>query len=221
LTSAFPQHQGGGDVWSRIDHQLAHPKGAAGRLLGHVMVLLNRTPNRHAVAALAPQAGEDILEVGFGPGHALGEILAAAPGCRLHGIDRSHEMVDLARRRNVRAGKMLDLCVGNLVDLPWPDASFDKVLAVNVAYFFDEGGIAAHELHRVLRPGGRLVLYVTDRNTMARWRLAGPETHRLYAEADVRAMLVGAGFASDGIGVVSLSLPLGMKGWMATAEQGG
>jgi len=218
VTSTLPQH-GGGDIWSRIDHQFAHPKGVAGRLLGHVMVPLNRTPNRKAVAALAPQAGEAILEVGFGPGQALGEILAAAPGCRLHGIDRSAEMVDLACRRNARAGSKLDLRVGNLDNLPWPDARFDKVLAVNVAYFFDEEGIAARELHRVLRPGGRLVLYVTDRETMARWRLAGPETHRLYGEADVQAMLVAAGFAPGRIRLTSISLPFGMKGWMAMAER--
>jgi len=213
--------QRGGDIWSRIDHQLAHPKGVAGRLLGHIMIPLNRAPNQRAVAALAPQAGEAILEVGFGPGQALGSILAAAPGCRLHGIDRSAEMVDLALRRNTRAGGTMDLRVGSLFDLPWPDASFDKVLAVNVAYFFDQEGTAARELHRVLRPGGRLVLYVTDRDTMVRWRLAGPETHRLYGEADLKALLVAAGFAIDNIELTPVSLPLKMKGWMATAERSG
>lgn len=218
MTSLLPQHRGG-DLWSRIDRQLAYPRGVAGWLLGHIMVPLNRSPNRKAVAALAPRAGEAILEVGFGPGQALGDILAVAPGCRLHGIDRSTEMVDLARWRNRRAGGALDLRVGDLSDLPWPDASFDKVLAVNVAYFFDEEGLAARELHRVLRPGGRLVLYVTDRDTMSRWRLAGPETHRLYGRTDIETMLVGAGFEPRNIKLTAVSLPLGMQGWMATAER--
>ncbi|WP_370673773.1 class I SAM-dependent methyltransferase [Pleomorphomonas sp. PLEO] len=219
MTPILSKQRDGGDLWSWIDHQLAHPKGVAGRLLGHIMVPLNRAPNERAVAALAPQAGEAILEVGFGPGQALGSILAAAPGCRLHGIDRSAEMVDQARRRNMRAGGTMDLRVGSLFDLPWPDASFDKILAVNVAYFFDQEGVAARELHRVLRPGGRLVLYVTDSDTMKRWRLAGPETHRLYGEADLEAMLAAAGFAPENIRLTPVALPLKMRGWMATAER--
>lgn len=217
--TSLPARSRNGDLWSRIDHQLAHPKGLAGRLLGHVMVLINRAPNRRAVAILAPQAGEAILEVGFGPGQALGDILSAAPDCHLHGIDRSEEMVDLARRRNRHARGALDLRAGDLSGLPWPDASFDKILAVNVAYFFDEDGIAARELHRVLRPGGRLVLYVTDRDTMARWRLAGPETHRLYGKADVESMLEDAGFQLGNIELAAISLPMGMKGWLATAAR--
>lgn len=218
MTSPCSQ-QRHGNLWSRIDHQLAHPKGAAGRLLGHIMVLINRAPNHQAVATLAPQAGEAILEVGFGPGHALGEILAAAPDCHLHGIDRSTEMVDLAYRRNERTSGTLDLRVGDLSSLPWPDASFDKILAVNVAYFFDETGIAVRELHRVLRPGGRLVLYVTDRDTMARWRLAGPETHRLYDKAAIESLLGDAGFEPSDMELAAISLPMGMKGWLATAER--
>jgi len=51
--------------------------------------------------------------------------------------------------------------------------------------------------------------------------LAGPETHRLYGKADLEALLVGAGFATANIRLTSVSLPLGMKGWLATAERDG
>lgn len=185
------------------------------------MVPLNRIPNRVAIARLAPAAGEAVLEVGFGPGAALAEILRVAPDCRLSGVDRSAAMVDLARRRNrgAPAAGRLDLRAGSVFDLPWADGSFDKVLAVNVAYFFDEDGRAMAELRRVLRPGGRLVLYVTDRGTMERWRFAGPETHRTYDAADLRAALLGAGFPTDAIAIDAVLLPFGMRGWLGTAER--
>jgi len=186
------------------------------------MVSLNRVPNRLAVAALSPQAGEDILEVGFGPGDGLAAVLRAAPGCRLSGIDHSGAMASLARRRNRRIfrGNQPDLRTGSVVELPWADSSFDKILAVNVAYFFDPEGRAVGELRRVLKPGGRLVLYVTDRATMLRWRFAGEETHRTYDEQDLRTMLMQAGFPADGLTLTEVMLPFGMRGWIAVARLG-
>jgi ubiquinone/menaquinone biosynthesis C-methylase UbiE len=212
---------GGASLWHRIGRQLANPRGIAGRLIGRLMIPLNRLPNRLAIAQLAPQAGETILEVGFGPGDGLAGIIRAAPDCRLSGLDRSAEMIDLARRRNSRAlaGRQIDLCIGNVLCLPWPDRSFDKILAVNVAYFFDEDGRATGELLRVLRPGGRLVVYVTDRRTMARWRFAGPQTHRTYDEPGLRTMLEDAGFPADAIRTTPVSLPFGLRGWIAVAER--
>ena len=41
-----------------------------------------------------------------------------------------------------------------------------KVLLVNVVYFFDSDGRDISEVYRVLRSGGRLVIYVTSRDTM-------------------------------------------------------
>jgi len=72
----------------------------------------------------------------------------------------------------------------------------------------------------VLKPGGRLVLYVTDRATMLRWRFAGEETHRTYDEQDLRATLMQAGFPADGLMLTAVNLPFGMRGWIAVARRG-
>ncbi len=209
-------------LWERLGQQLAEPRGAAGRLIGRLMVSLNRIPNRLAVAALSPQAGQEILEVGFGPGDGLAAVLRAAPGCRLSGIDHSSAMASLAHRRNRRIfrGNQPDLRTGSVADLPWANGTFEKILAVNVAYFFDPDGRAVGELRRVLKPGGCLVLYVTDRATMLRWRFAGEETHRTYDERDLRMMLTDGGFPADGLTLTAVNLPFSMRGWIAVARQG-
>ncbi len=206
--------------WHRLGRQLATPEGRGGRLIGRLMVWLNRAPNRHAIDELAPRPGESILEVGFGPGDGLREILRCAPGCRLAGIDRSAPMLAMATRRNRRAlaDGRLDLRIGSTERLPWPDASFDAILAVNVAYFFDETGLAMRELARVLKPGGRLVVYVTDRETMRRWPFAGPQTHRTFDRPALEAMLAQGLFIREGIAISELRLPLGMRGWVAVAR---
>ena len=64
--------------------------------------------------------------------------------------------------------------------MPLADESFDAALALNVLYFCDgEGSMLAH-LARILVPGGRLVAYVTHRDTMANWPFARAGIHRLF-----------------------------------------
>ena len=208
-------------LWHRLGRQLAAPSGRGGRLVGHLMVPLNRDPNRRAIDALAPVAGESYLEVGFGPGAGLAEIGRRAPQCRLSGIDRSPAMLDLAWRRcrQATAGRPPDLRIGSAESLSWPDASFDGVLAVNVAYFFDGAGRAVEEIRRVLKPGGRLVVYVTDRATMRHWPFAGQSTHRTFDEGELRAMLVNGGFHPEDQALTVVRLPFGFVGWIAVAKR--
>jgi SAM-dependent methyltransferase len=140
------------------------------------MALINDEPNRLAVDALNPRPGETVLELGFGPGWALRTIAARTRGARLYGVDQSARMLEQATRVNevaVSRGRMV-LVQGPFSPLPWIDETFDKVLLVNVVYFFDSGGRDILEAYRVLRSGGRLVIYVTSRHTMHKWRLQGP-----------------------------------------------
>lgn len=212
---------GAGGVWHRIGRQLAHPRGAAGRLVGRLMARVNRAPYRLALEALAPAATDRVLEVGFGPGEGLQALARQVPDGEIHGIEGSAEMLRQAARRNagtLACGRMT-LLEGDFRHLPWPDATFDKVLAVNVAYFFDAEGRAMAEIRRVLRPGGRVVLYVTDRETMARWPFAGSDTHVTYDAHGLGELLGRCGFAQ--VVVRAARLPLGVGGLVAVAVRGG
>ncbi|WP_443266785.1 class I SAM-dependent methyltransferase [Xanthobacter sp. NM-25] len=206
-------------LWHRLGCQLAHPEGTTGRVMGHLMARLNREPNRHAIKALRLEPDDDVLEVGFGPGEALVQIARRVTRGRICGLDGSPTMLEQAGHRNARmidAGRM-ELRCGDMRRLPWADASFSKLLAVNVAYFFDPEGLAAAELHRVLRPGGLLALYVTERATMAHWPFAGPDTHTTYDGADLERVLRASGFRAQNLQVRPLALPFGIAGLVVTA----
>lgn len=208
-------------VWAGIGAQLRLPHGMAGRLTGHAMRLANARANALAVARLAPEKGERILELGCGPGQALRRILAHDVAHAM-GIDHSAIMIAQARRNNAdaMAGGRLSLCYGDITTLPLDDASMDGVLAVNVAYFMrDASGIA--EARRVLKPGGRLVLYVTSAEAMRSWRFAGPHTHRLFTPAELIALLNAGGFATSSIGVDSVNAAFGVTGLIAIATREG
>ena len=185
------------------------------------MAIVNDRPNRLAIEALAPGAKDRILEMGFGPGRALRALAARAPGGRLFGIDQSDRMLQQAARLNqatIAAGRM-KLLKGPFSPLAFLDNTFDKILLVNVAYFFDLAGNDMAEVFRVLCPGGRLALYVTARETMERWPFSGPDTHRTYDEGELQALLRRAGFEPAGVSVRALTLPFGVRGLLAIAEK--
>jgi SAM-dependent methyltransferase len=210
-------------IWRAIGSQLRNPTGAAGSIVGWLMALVNDEPNRLAIDALDLGPGERVLELGFGPGWSLRTIAARTRGARVYGVDRSARMLEQARRMNevaVSSGRMV-LVQGPFSPLPWIDEMFDKVLLVNVVYFFDFDGRDISEVYRVLRSGGRLVIYVTSRDTMRKWPFAGPDTHRTFDAHDLANLLEDAGFRPSDIKISGAKLALGVKGLIAVAEKSG
>lgn len=208
-------------MWRRFGGQLRHPTGVLGSLAGWLMAIVNDKPNRLAIDALAPGPKDQVLELGFGPGWALRTIAARTPGGRVFGIDQSDRMLEQAANMNqaaIATGRM-QLIKGQFSPLPWIDCTFNKILLVNTVYFFDPGGNDAAEVVRVLKPGGRLVVYVTARETMEKWPFAGPDTHRTYDASELRKLLENAGFQRAGIRIQTVVLPFGIRGLLATAEK--
>lgn len=192
----------------RLASQLARPSGTAGRLLGNAMDIVNRRPLRLAVDMLAPLAGESILDAGCGTGAAMAEMLGRAP-CHVTGVDASETMVAAARRR---LGTRAECVRASLEDLPFAPVSFDAVLALNVLYFNDDANGMLRALHRVLRPGGRLIAYVTHRDTMQDWPFANEGLHRLYDAVALREALLTSGFACTPHDVHEVAVARSVKG---------
>jgi uncharacterized peroxidase-related enzyme len=92
--------------------------------------------------------GDRLLDMACGAGLAV--ELATAVGATCSGIDASPRLVAVARDRNPRA----DLRVGDMQDLPWPDASFDVVTSFRGIWGTTPDAVA--EAHRVLVSDGRL-----------------------------------------------------------------
>jgi SAM-dependent methyltransferase len=198
----------------RFAEQLACPSGTAGRLLGAGMDLANRKPNRLAIDQLSPRPCERVLDAGCGSGAGLGEVLRRAK-CEVAGIDPSPVMIAAARRR---LGARAELHCTGLEELPFAPASFDAALLLNVLYFCDEGGAMIANLRRVLRPGGRLVVYVTDRATMDGWAFARQGLHRLFDHAELVDALVAGGFSRDAVSVRAEPITRTVRGLIACAQ---
>jgi ubiquinone/menaquinone biosynthesis C-methylase UbiE len=207
-------------VWTALGHQLRSPSGAMGQVTGLCMRFMNARPNSLTIAMLEPQGAEEVLDLGCGPGHALRLMADRAPYATLYGIDRSPTMLAQARAINrdaIRLGQVR-LCLGTFERLPFPSQSMDRVLAVNVAYFWREAAGVLGEVRRVLKPGGRLAIYVTEAATMRRWKFAGPETHRLFDCDGLLGMLKQSAFSHQQIGVKAVKVFPGVMGLIASVN---
>ena len=205
-----------------LARQLSNPTGFAGRLVGRMMKLANREPTRIAVEALAIQSGEQVLDLGCGPGQAAALMLPLAMPGRVTGIDQSTTMIAQAKRDNRRAvtsGRMA-FCVASFEALPFDAACFDAVLASNVMYFWYNPSLVISEIRRVLRENGRLSIYLTSAASMQNWGFAEAGTHRLFSAEDVKAVLIDGGFAEADVSVRSVPIGKGVTGIVATAWKG-
>lgn len=104
---------------------------------------------------------QSVLDVGSGAGQILGHLLkATCPTARLVACDLSPRMLRRARKR-VRSGRP-QYVAADLVQLPWRDASFDCVTCGWVLEHFPDPKPGLHEMWRVLKPQGRLLLLATE-----------------------------------------------------------
>lgn len=108
------------------------------------------------VARELPEGGS-VLEVAPGPGYFCVE-LAKLGAYRITGVDLSPDMVRIARENAARAGVTAEFEQGNAASLPFAADSFDLLVCRAAFKNFAKPVQALHEMHRVLKPGGRALI---------------------------------------------------------------
>lgn len=141
------------------------------------------------VAALTPQPGERVLDIGAGPGLMAGQIADAVGAAgEVCAVDVSGPLLAAARARNA-VRPQLRIVEGDARRLPLPDAGFDAAVSTQVLEYVDDVDAALAEMQRVLRPGGRVLIVDTDWDSMV-WMAPDPARH-------ARVMAVWAAHAAD------------------------
>jgi phosphatidylethanolamine/phosphatidyl-N-methylethanolamine N-methyltransferase len=114
-------------------------------------------PGRLAAAAAINRLGGRVLDVGVGTGL---ELPMFERHVRIVGVDLSEPMLDIARRRVAEKGlaNVEDLRVMDAMNLEYPDAAFDAVVAPYVVTVVPDPRRTLEEMARVTRPGGEIVI---------------------------------------------------------------
>jgi len=154
------------------------PQREVPRVYGHLApvydvwaALTESRARRRAIELAGIRDGESLLEIAVGTGTLFAELVAKNPLGRNEGIDLTPEMVEQTRKK---LGGRAKVRVGDAHRLEFGDGEFD--LVVN-GYMFDllpeeDFPVVLGEMHRVLKPGGRLLLInmaASQRKRTALW----------------------------------------------------
>jgi len=159
------------------------------------------------LSAIALRRGESVLDAGCGTGLLLEqEALAVGnEGCA-EGVDFSEDMLERASSRCADMPQV-HLQQGNIETLPFEDASFDAASCTQTLLYVENLDKALCELHRVLKPGGRVAVLETDWSGAILNSHDQALTQRIFGAWDValvnpnlpkqlRPLLLGLGFGA-------------------------
>ena len=115
--------------------------------------------------------GKDVLEIGCGMGTHAG--LLAKAGARLTAVDLTSRAVETTSRRFETFGLAGKIQIADAEHLQFPDQSFDMVWSWGVIHHSSSMETCLSEIYRVLRPGGRLLLMVYNRQSIVYYFING------------------------------------------------
>lgn len=185
----------------RSPSQCQKPHGLIGRF---ILRSMNRRHSRltdWGLQHVAIRERNTILDVGCGGGRTVAKLAAAAHAGKVYGIDYAAASVEAAQRFNreaIAAGRVV-VEEASVLALPFTDCTFDLVTAVETHFWWQDLAGGMRECHRVLKPGGCMIVvaefYNGGRHARYAERLA---QFTAMASLDVdqhRAMFTDVGFA--------------------------
>lgn len=198
-----------------VTQQCRKPTSLPGRLFVWIMNRSHRAVTRWGFERVVIGEESTILDVGCGGGKTIQMLAGLATRGTVYGVDYSRQSVAASRRLNaqgIREGRV-DILQGSVSRLPFPDATFDVVSAVETHYYWPSPVDDMREVLRVLKPGGRFLVIAETYKGRSFDFVYRPTMKLLRATyltvEEHRVLLSSAGFAE-----VSVSERRD-KGWLA------
>jgi ubiquinone/menaquinone biosynthesis C-methylase UbiE len=123
-------------------------------------------PSHYMILAALNPTENRILDIGCGTGSFAARLLESRPQASVCGLDLSDGMLAQCHQRLHAAGGRLRLVRGDSQRLPFADNSFDALTCSHSFHHYPRQDLVASEMHRVLRPGGRLFIVDGDRDRL-------------------------------------------------------
>jgi arsenite methyltransferase len=191
-----------------VARQLSRPSGLLGKFVLSVMNRKNAKMNKFAIRQLSVVRSDRVLEIGFGGGVTIPDLIENARF--VAGVDRSPDVIRQAKTKfshAVVSGKA-SFHEGSVEALPFNSSSFEKAFTVNTVYFWRSLDTGLREIHRVLAPGGHLVMGFLPKEWMDRLKLPA-DIFTSQTSAGVVTAIQEAGFR-----VIRIAKPQPATAWV-------
>jgi SAM-dependent methyltransferase len=160
-----------------------------------------------------------VLDIGCGGGRTLDRLASLANLGKVVGIDYSEDSVAVARKRNERliATGRVEVLHGSVSSMPFSDATFDFVSAVETYYFWPDIAADLAEVSRVMKPSGQMAIiagmYLGSKFDKRNLKLIRAGGMRCFSVQEFEETLQGAGFSSVTVSVEP------RKGWACAVAE--
>ena len=138
----------------------AKPRGWIGRLVLRNMNARHSKVTDWGLSHISVGQRDTILDVGCGGGRTVSKLAAMATQGKVYGIDYSPTSVAVASRLNkkeIRQGRV-EIREASVSQLPFSDNFFDLITAVETHFWWPDIPAGMHEILRILKPGGKLII---------------------------------------------------------------
>jgi len=207
------------NLLGRLLSQSGKPRGRFGRFLVRGMNFGHSGLTRWGLTKVEIRENATVLDIGCGGGRALERLASLASLGKVVGIDYSEDSVAVARKRNQRliATGRVEVLHGSVSSMPFPDATFDCVSAVETYYFWPDIAADLAEVQRVMKPSGQMVIIAGmyrgssfDKRNMRLIRAGGM---RCFSVQEFEETLQDAGFSAVAVSVEP------RKGWVCVVSE--
>jgi len=199
--------------------QSGRPRGWLGRTLVRGMNLGHAGLTRWGLSQVEIPEDAHVLDIGCGGGRTLETLASIARLGKAVGVDYSEDAVAVARKRNqeLMAGGRVEVLQGSVSALPFAEATFDCVTAIESYYFWPDIAADLTEVRRVMKPNGQLVIiaamYLGSKFDERNMKVIEAGNLRCFSAEEFKDTLHEAGFAQ----VAVTTEP--RKGWICVVAQ--
>lgn len=180
-----------------LANQLGFPKGWFGKLLIRFLNRNNAMMNDLVLQHLNLQAGDRVLEIGFGGGYLIEQIANTALPQLIVGVEQSQDAIDLCKQRlRTQSNKSaIEFHLADAMELPFADRNFHKICSVNTIYFWTELSKVFGDCLRVLTDDGKLLISYNSKDFLRKQKFA---EHGFigYEVSEIESALKMAGFVN-------------------------
>ena len=195
------------------------PSGRFGRFNAWLMNLRHAKLTAWGLTRVSVRPADVILDVGCGGGATIRKLSALAPNGKVYGLDYSEDSLRVARRTNAPAIAQghVEFRQGSVSQLPFDDATFDLVTAVETHFWWPDLANDVREVRRVLKPGGVFTIVSEVYKGGKHGRLVGKLTEltgmTILSVDEHKQLLSDAGYADVDIAVVP------ERGWISVTAR--